>query len=178
MGEVGRLEVYPEYFVAVNKMKKTYVEEPFERLEEFYPGNLGDLQNIFLGYVVLPGFGVLDSEEFELIDIYPDSEGQYSLIPIGIAELSQASYGYLLNNDLSTAALLIIPVINPTINVMFAFNYYSKGYDITLDYVEGERGLSASLELDLPKWGGDAIEPIKLNKKYTQLSLDQFMKAF
>lgn len=178
MGEVGRAEIEGDSILVVNKMKKTYVKEPISTFMSRYPVTLGDLQSLLLGRIVIPGGGTLTSELEQVIELYPEADEEYSLIPCADFELEEFSYGYLINADLQPYVLLVIPADKPEINVNVTYEYYDKGYNIVASYVSPDKIYGGTLELDYPTEGGSPIEPIKLNNKFVKLTPEQFMKSF
>ncbi|MDE6144531.1 MAG: DUF4292 domain-containing protein, partial [Muribaculaceae bacterium] len=62
VGEVGRAEIADSMILVVNKMNKTYVEEPIEKALAYYPGGISDIQNLLLGQAFIPGHGVISPD--------------------------------------------------------------------------------------------------------------------
>lgn len=178
MGEVGRAEIMGDSLLVVNKMKKTYVRESLEGALSYYPGSLSDIQDLLLGRVVIPGFGLLSHENPEVAEIYPEEDGEYSLIPSQEAELEKFNYGYLIDECARPKVLLVIPVGEEDVSVSLTYEYFDKGYDIFASYQSPKKIYSGTLELGLPDSGGSPIEPIRLNGRYQRQTFSQFMKSF
>lgn len=178
MGEVGRAEIYADTLLVVNKMKKAFVKEPLSQALAYYPGTLSDVQNILLCRPVIAGLGVLTPEIADAVDLYPEADGQFSLIPVEECALDGFNYGYLIGLLYRPAALLVLPMSKESTVVSVAYDYREKGYDINVAYESPETNKGATLELDFPVWDGSAIQPIKINDKYTQLNFSDFMKSF
>lgn len=178
MGEVGRAEIYSDTLLVVNKMKKTYVKESLEQAFAYYPGTLSDVQNLLLGRVVIPGEGLLGREIASSIELFPEEDDKYSLIPGEGHELDGFNYGYLIDGSARPEILLVIPTSNPDINVSLTYDYFPKGYDLTVLYQTSDKSHGGTLELDAPVWGGNPIDPIKLNNRYTRLNISDFIKSF
>ena len=178
MGEVGRAEIYADTLLVVNKMKKTFVREPLSQALASYPGTLADVQNILLCRPVIAGQGLLTPEIADAVDIYPGADGQFSLIPVEECALDGFNYGYLIDLLYRPAALLVLPMSKESTVVSVSYDYGDKGCDINVAYESPETNKGATLELDSPVWGGSAIQPLKINDKYTQLNFSDFMKSF
>lgn len=180
MGEVGRAEIDADSILVVNKMKKTYVKEPLDSLLSRYPITLGDVQSLFLGRVVLPGFGTLTSDDYKAVELFPEERGEYSLIPSEALELEEFNYGYLIDSESRPEVLLVIPAENPDINVNVTYDYdeNGKGYDLFVSYQSPDKIYSGTLQFDEFVEGGNPIEPIKLNNKYSKMNFSDFIKSF
>lgn len=178
MGEVGRAEIYGDTLLVVNKMKKTYVREPLDSVMARYPITIGDVQSLLLGRVVIPGGGTLTADNADMAELFPEADGEYSLIPGVDMELEEFNYGYLINSEMMPAALLVIPVEKPECNVSVTYEYATNGYDIFVSYQSPEKIYSGSLQLGYPDKEGSSIEPIQISNKYTQLDFSQFLKSF
>lgn len=178
MGEVGRAEIDGDTLLVVNKMKKTYVKEPLDSVMSRYPVALSDVQSLLLGRVVIPGGGTLTEEAAEMVELFPEADGEYSLLPSEEMELEDFSYGYLIDAEMQPAALIVMPAANPEVNVNVTYDYEANGYDIFVSYQSPKKIYSGTLQLDYPSEGGSPIEPIKLNNKYTQLDFEKFLKSF
>lgn len=177
MGEVGRIELTPDTLLAVNKMKKTYTREPMEDFLRYFPGDFSDVQQLILGRIVIPGFGVLSPETAEFVDIIENGEELY-LIPTETAAIEEFDYGYIIDEFFTPMALLVIPAENRDIALSLTYSYRKNSYDFTLNYQQGGRGFGATLELDYPEWGGESPNPVKIDRKYTRLSLSDFVRSF
>ena len=55
-----RADVDTDSVLVVNKLAKTYAREPVQRLLEFYPYFIGDVQSLLLGRIIILGAGELD----------------------------------------------------------------------------------------------------------------------
>lgn len=178
MGEVGRAEIDGDTLLVVNKMKNTYVKEPLDSVMSRYPVTLGDVQSLLVGRVVIPGGGILTKESAEMVELFPEEGGEYSLIPSEEMELEDFNYGYLIDSDMLPTVLMVIPVEKPEVSVNVTYDYDPNGYEIFVSYQSPEKIYSGTLQLDYPLEGGSPIEPIKLNNKYIQLDFGKFMKSF
>ncbi len=178
MGEVGRAEIDSDSILVVNKMKKTYVKESLADAMSRYPLTLGDVQSVLLGRVALPGAGELTNDIREMVELFPEEGRQYSLVPAEAIELEEFNYGYLIDDSMRAAVLLVMPTQHPDTNVSVTYEYFDKGYDINVSYQSPTKIYGGSLQLDYPTEGGTEIDPIKINSKYTKLSFEQFVKSF
>ena len=178
MGEVGRAEIEGDTLTVVNKMKKTYVREPLDSVMERYPVTLSDVQSLLIGRVVIPGGGTLTSGQAEMVELFAEDDGQYSLIPSEKMELTEFNYGYLIDSEMQPSVLMVIPAEKPETSVNVTYDYDDNGYDMIVSYLSPEKNYSGTLRLDYPSEGGSPIEPIRIDKKYTRLDFGKFMKAF
>lgn len=178
MGEVGRAEFCGDTLLVVNKMKKTYMKEPLDSVMSRYPVTLGDVQSLLLGRVVIPGGGTLNPEGADMVELFAEADGEYSLIPGEMMELEDFNYGYLIDAEMLPAVLMVIPAEKPEVSVNVTYDYSPNGYEIFVSYQSPEKIYSGTLELDYPTEGGSPMEPIRITNKYTQLNFEQFMKSF
>lgn len=176
-GEVGRLEINPEEFLVINKMKKTYSHESLSDFLRYFPGTIRDVQELILGRIVLPGFGALSGENAELVDVIDYGDGLY-LVPDETIELEGADYGYMIDEQFMPLLLLIIPKERDDLSITLTYDFEKNGYSFSFAYNYDNRNLNATLELDNPRWGGEPMSPVKIDGKYTQLPLLDFMKSF
>ena len=177
MGEVGRIELTPDSLLAVNKMKKTYVLETMEDFLKYFPGNFSDVQELILGRIVIPGFGTLGPENEEVVEIL-ENEEELFLVPTSQAAIEGFDYGYIIDENFTPKALLVIPRNNPEIGVNLIYSYFRNNYDFTLRYQYGSRRFEATLEFDYPQWEGEAMKPVKIDKKFMRVSLSDFVRSF
>lgn len=178
MGEVGRAEIAGDSILVVNKMKKTYVKESIATIMSYCPVTVSDIQNILLARPVIVGCGILSPQLAENVEIYPDPEDGYSLIPSQNVELEDFNYGYLIDGLARVSALMVIPSANPETAVCVSYDYGSKGYDINVIYESADRTQGGTLELDYPRWDGSPVDPVKLNNRYIRMDFPDFMKSF
>ncbi len=177
MGEVGRAEFSGDSILVVNKMKKTYVKESLSSLLSGYPLTIGDVQNIILGNVVIAGAGMLSPETAGCVDLFETGEGTTTILPVPNMEMEQFRYGYLLDNLYRTATLIIIPLTKEETMVTLNYSYTGKGYDLAVIYESPRISKTGILQLENPEWGGNAMDPIKLNR-YTRMYFTEFLKSF
>lgn len=178
LGEVGRAEIADSTILMVNKMNKTYVEEPLSKALDYYPGGISDVQDLILGNMVIPGFGNLSPDTEEMVEIYHEDDDTFTVVASEEAALPGFNYGYVLDSALNTGALMVLPLSRPDVSVTLTYEYFENGYDLAFYYQSEKRNHTATLELDLPEWGGSGFDRIRLNSKFTRLTFDKFMKSF
>lgn len=178
VGEVGRAEIVDSTLLVVNKMNKTYVEEPISKALAYYPGGVSDIQDLLLGRVVVPGYGILNSGIAQMVEIYPEDDGTSTLIATKETAVPGFNYGYIITPGWLTGALMVLPVARPDVAVVLSYEYFEKGYDIDFMYQSDERSHRALLDLGLPDFGAKGFDSIKLGSGYTQLPFDKFIKSF
>lgn len=178
VGEVGRAEITDTTLLVVNKMKKVYVEQPIREALAAYPGGLSDIQNLILGRVSLPGLGVLSHEVEEDVEIYQALDGSMSLVVEEESSIPGFNYGYVIDNEFCPVTLLVLPERTPDVAVRLDYEYFDKGYDLSLLYKSETKNYQATLELDDPVWEGNPFDRIKLNSKFRKVDLKEFLKSF
>ncbi len=178
VGEVGRAEIVDSTLLVVNKMNKTYVEEPIAKALAYYPGGISDIQDLLLGRAVIPGLGLLSPDIAGSVEIYAEDDGSTTLIASEEARLEGFNYGYSFTPEYLLGALMVLPLSRPDVAVTLTYQYYTKGYDIEFVYQSEKRNYRALLELDTPDPEGNGFGRIKLGNKYTKLPFDKFIKSF
>lgn len=178
LGEVGRAEIADSTILVVNKMNKTYVEEPIDKALAYYPGGVSDLQDLILGRLVIPGYGLLNHELADKVDIYHENNGTFTLVATRETAIPGFNYGYMLTPEWLTGAMMVLPVGHPDIAVVLSYEYFQKGYDIDFVYQSEKKNYRATLELELPEYDVRGFDRIKLNNKFTKLPVDKFFKSF
>jgi len=178
VGEVGRAEIADSMVLVVNKMNRTYVEEPIAKAFAYYPGGISDIQDLLLGRAVIPGFGLLSPDIAESVEIYSEEDGSSTLIASEEARLEGFNYGYSFTPEYFLGALMVLPVNRPDVAATLTYQYYTKGYDIEFVYQSEKRNYRALLELDTPDPESSGFSRIKLGHKFTRLSFDEFLKSF
>lgn len=178
-GEVGKAEITDSTILVVNKMKKVYVEESIDSLRAIYPGDLADLQEIFLGRISFPNLGLLSHDFEESIDVFVDEEGFFSLVTNDdSAKYEDVSYGYVVSPDYWPVALLVLPENKPDTSVTFSFDFFEEGYDLIFSYQSDRKNLRAVMEFNEPDWTGKPMDKIKLGSKYRRVDLHEFLHSF
>ena len=177
IGEAARIDITPDVITAVNKMNKTYVQENIEEFLKYYPGDISDLQDLLLARFFLPGYNVSEITLDDLIDIYYE-DNQYNVIPKGEAEIDGIKYGFVVDSLFNPLMLIVLPEENPDIELTALYDYKSRGYDLILNYQEGERIIAMDIEFKEPEWKGDIPKDIDLDKKYRKLSFGEFINSF
>lgn len=178
VGEVGRAEIADSTLLVVNKINKTYVEEPIARALAYYPGGVSDLQDLILGRVVIPGFGLLSRELADKVEIYAEADGSSTLVATKESAIPGFNYGYMISPRWLTGALMVLPVDKPDVSVVLSYEYFEKGYDLDFVYQSDKRNYTARLELGRPEYDAKGFDRIKLNSGFTKLPFDKFIKSF
>lgn len=176
IGEAARMEITPDTALVVNKINKTYVKEGIKDFLKYYPGDLGDVQDLLLARFFLPGFDVMEADLDSLVEVVLE-EGQFNVVPIGEAEIEGVKYGFVVDEVFQPRMLIVIPENRPDVEIGAFYKYYNSGYDLQFVYQEGEKAYDFTLELKNPEWKGEMPKPIELEKKYKQLSLGDFMRS-
>lgn len=178
VGEVGRAEITRDSILVVNKMKKVYFKESLEEAMKYYPGTVGDIQQLILGRLMIPGG--LQKEltaRDEYLEVYAQ-EDEYAVVPGEDFQIEGFSYGYLVDPQGFLKLLLVVPDNLEDTNVTLEYEFYKKGYDIYMSYVSPEAFYNATMELDQPVFGANEMTPIKLNSKFRKVSISAFLQYF
>lgn len=173
VGEVGRLNLTPEKLTAVNKMNRTYVEEPAEKLLEVYPGLIGDLQSLLLARVVILGKGELSNSHAEIVEVDEDREGGWLLIPYVEDNKVNFSYGYQIGSNSRTLAMI---AGIPDVRLELTYGYRNRGLQIGIDFEKKGKKSEAELDFSTVRWGGKEIQPLNLIN-YRRVSVKEFFKS-
>lgn len=175
LGELGRIEITDENFTAINKYNKTYVQESLEKINEIYPGALGDLQNLFLGRMVILGRGVFSLEILGDVTFAPTEDGQWLMMPRDVEE-SSMKYGYVVLSGGRTGALFGYVDGRPE-SVTLTYGYNS-GLQMTVDVEKGDgKAISGTLDFSSVKWGGNRMSSVNLDR-YRRVGIGEFVKNY
>lgn len=178
MGEVGRLEITSDSLLIVNKMKKTFAQESLVDFMRYFPGTIRDIQELILGRIVMPGTGVLTPDNSALIEIIDNGEELFA-VPAEEILIPGIDYGYMIDEEFVPSVLLVLPDEGrDDIAITLNYSFGKKSYTLDFAYQEGTRGIEVILDLDEPEWSGTSPSPVKIDKKYRQLSLLDFMRSF
>ena len=176
VGEAGRLEMTRDSITAINKMNKTYVNESIAELLQFYPGGLGNIQDLLLGKFFLPGMDVNEVDLDEVVDIFYE-DNQINVVPKGAAEIEGIKYGFVVDEFFNPLMLAVFPLRRPDIEVYAIYNYKLQGYDLQFIVKEGSREIEATFEMKEPEWDGERPKMIKIDKKYRKMNFSDFITA-
>lgn len=174
IGEVGRLDINPRQITIVNKLKRVYCQEPTEKLLDVYPGIISDIQSLLLARVVILGQGELQTSHSDIIEVEEDREGGWLLIPSTKDALLNYNYGYLIGNAGRTRAL--IATVPGKFSLELTYTYNNGGMQMGIDFDSKGKRTHADLDFSSVKWGGNAMQPMKLIN-YNRVSIKEFIKS-
>lgn len=177
VGEVGRAEIDRDSIMLVNKMKKVYVKESLSTLPENFPAGLDDIQCLLLGRIAIGGYGELDADNASLADFYPEAGGGWLIVPKEVTQPYGASYGYLTMADGRLQAFMATAAAGDDVATII-YGYSGLSTELMLSLRNGRKERGAEIELDLPKWGARAFEPVSVNSKYRRTDFSGFFKSF
>lgn len=177
MGEVVRIEFTPDSVLMINKMKKTYVKADLKTLNQYYPGNIGDIQDLLLARFFLPGFDIENDGLENLINIVYE-DGDIYVLPDGDALIPGITYGYQIDETFKLQSIVVMPSGAPDMSIEANYKYGLRGYDINLSYTDEKNKMDVTFELDNPEWRGEAPGAIDLSKKYRQVSFQEMIHNF
>ena len=72
--------------------------------------------------------------------------------------------------------LVAIPQSRQNLEFDVIYEYDLKGYNINMALMNGESGYDAALEMKAPEWETEAPKAIDLNKKFRQVSVQEFVQ--
>ena len=177
VGEVGRCEITGDSILLVNKMNKVYVKESLEDIKKYYPGDVGDIQELILGQLIFPGQGNVKEIDVDILEFYKQGE-ETAIVPVEDIKLDGISYGYMVDSQLRPILLIVTPDDDSGINVTVKYEYYNNKYNIVADCQTTDRFYTATLELDNPEFNRGQMASINLTSKYRRVTLEQFLKSF
>ena len=177
VGEAGRMVVTPDSVVLINKMNKTFVNEKITDFLKYYPGGISDMQDLLLARVFIPGYNLYDTDIEDLVDIFYE-ESQFNVVPKESAKIPGITYGYAVDETFQPLWLLILPESRPDLEIDAQYIYNLQGYNLILDYIEGDKKRELTLELKNPESTREEPKSIEINKKFRQLSFNDFLRTF
>ena len=177
VGEAGRLVFTTDSVVIVNKMNKTFVKENISSFLKYYPGGLSDVQSLLLARFFVPGYDVMDVDLEDLVEILFENN-QFNVVPKEAASLPGISYGYIIDELFNPLWLIVLPEERDDIELDIQYIYNLQGYNIIIDFYEGDKKREVTLELKNPEWEAGMPDKISINKKFRQLTFSEFLRAF
>lgn len=175
LGEVGRITATQDTIIAVNKMKKTYWSESMTELSKKYPGGLDLLQNILLGRIYMFGQGLIGPDMGMMLNVYPDGEEGWLLMPKMEYQIVGARYGYVAGEE-GEALALIVERDDSEDYLQLDYDWKKNGkYDILVQLEMGSKHIEATLQLDSPKWNALPMNPIAIDSRYSKVTIKEFI---
>ena len=177
VGEVGRLTLTQDSILIVYKLKKSYCLESTEKLRDTYPGFLDDIQSFLLARMVVAGRGELSQENAHMIELDTSDRTQWLVTPRELPAMMDVAYGYTaLSNGRTQTLMMNMP--SKEIEVDIVYDYDGGGMVLDLHLQTARRQLDAELDFSSVRWGGKAMDPIRLGGKYTRMGIKEFLKSF
>lgn len=186
LGEVGRIQLTRDSLLAINRMKRVYCQESLGDIKYEYPKFIGDIQAFLLGRVVVFKSGQLSEKNADFVDInvvetdsvVMEDKSWTLTFPKNRTEYDEFGYEYLVNGTgrMSNICAELQPL---DVKLRIEFNYPDSRTDMTVMYMkEEELRFMVNLLFDAPRWDASAPASVKINNKYRQVSISQFMKSF
>ncbi|MBD5343762.1 MAG: DUF4292 domain-containing protein [Bacteroides sp.] len=178
--EVGNVMITPDSVFARIKPGKMYLAESSEAVTKILPVTLGQLQDLMLGRVVIPGHPVIDRNAIADCRL-KSGDGQWTIspnhMPKGIAMT------YIMDSSTDHIAMLVAEA-DGNKATMSQDNFRSTTFgelpqEITLRAAAGKKDLSASMTFNYSKLNTDAKvdKSWTTPKGYTRVTAAQVMKA-
>lgn len=174
LGEVGRITIDNNRIQAVNKMKRVYADESTDNLLEIYPNLISDLQSLLLARVVILGQGELTAADYDNVEVEGDLEGGYMLLPNLEENALKFNYGYLINGNGRTKAL--VAYLPANLNIELIYTYLNNGLQIGVTIDDKGKQDKGDVEFSSVKWGGSRMSPLKV-MNYKKVSVKEFIKS-
>lgn len=175
IGEVGRMELTPDSMLLVNKRSKTYCKQETASYLARLGASITDVQDMLIGRVFLLGSGTLSEGNAPQVEVSAGAEDTWVLTPK--VQPEQARYEFVLLSDgkmqAATAATLDERYMAKAI-----YTYGKEGFDMDLTIKTGSKAVDMTLEMDEPDFEPIALEPIRINPKWTQMSISKWLKSF
>lgn len=176
VGEVARVEVCPDSITMINKMSKKYMSLPIGALTRRHPGIISDIQDILLGNMSFPGYGIVTPQLAPQMDWILTPEGEVYVYP-GEDMLSEGlEYGFLL--DASDYELLAFILMLPGMDGMLqaGYTYYEKDWTLRLDMLLRGYPVECELQLSYPDFNPTAIQLTEVGGRYSRTDLRGLLK--
>lgn len=177
MGEVGRIVMTQDTLLGVNKINKTFTKSSLKEFLKFYPGGLSELQSLLLGRVVMPGIGEINDKTVEMINFMSLDNG-FALVPAEGYGVEGFEYGYVVDENLTPSALLVIPEFAENVNVSVIYENTKEGLNQTISYLQEDKAFSVEFQMRNPEWSGESSKTIIFDNKYRELPIGEFIKNF
>lgn len=177
LGELGRIEITPTTFLAVNKYNRNYCRESTTNVINSYPDFISDIQSLLLGRIVLLGKGELNPDNLGDVILQKTDDGEWILFPADLQEASgKAAYGYVVMPNGRTGSLYATLEGRPE-NVLLQYIYQGSGMALGINVTTPKKQVTATLDFDTVRWGGTPMSPVNLSS-YQKLGIQEFVKAF
>lgn len=176
IGEVGRVEITPTTFLAVNKYNRNYCRESTSNIMNSYPNLISDIQSLLLGRIVLVGKGELNAENIGDAVLQKADGGDWILFPAEMPGSGRLAYGYVVMPNGRTGSLYGAMEGRPE-NILLQYTYPGSGMSLGINVTTSKKDVNATLEFDTVRWGGSPMSPVNLNS-YQKLGIREFVKAF
>lgn len=175
VGEVFRADVDKDSVMIVNKLSKTFACEPVQRLLEFYPDFIGDVQSLLLGRIIILGAGELDMQNASMVKFKSKGEGEgWTVIPPESEGLAALSYCYSVTPKGRTSML---SVQIPSQKIEGSLEYtYGSGLGIGVRVSGKGKPVNATVDFSSVKWGGQPFAPFVPGAAYRRVPITKIFK--
>ncbi len=174
VGEVGRVEIDSTQVVAVNRLKKVYVQEPTGNLLSYM--NIEDVQDMLLGRVFICDYGTLNTVNMKLCELF-NEQSRMLLVPLIQPLDGRVRYGYTFDfNGLMQD--MYATTESGSYSALAHYTYPGGNKTgIELDIQIKDKYYGAQMQLDKPKWNpARSLEPVEINRKWKRVDIKTFFK--
>lgn len=174
LGEVGRAQIKDHEVLAINKMRKVYVQQPLGDFLTDLPVTLSDLQNLLLARAFIAEHGELSPALTDRCSCYIIDDGWLVVPndPIG----GSVNYGYQFDSECRLDMASAVPDGASIVATAF-YTHNRNKVDIDIEATFGTKEYNATLKLDAPKYGANPLDDIALDSKYKKVSIKEFIKS-
>lgn len=182
LGEVVRVELCGDSLVAVNKMKKVYARASTESLQEIDPTLCEEVQSLLLGRVAIPGHGEINHDNCSLAIMEMAGE-ELLLSPASDAgeDMADLAAGmrliYRIAPEGALNQVVLVKDGDKALCLLDIEEDKKGGRDIDV-VVNTAKPFEMTLELDAPKWGAAFPGPAKIDSRYREIPLKDFIRSF
>ena len=175
LGEVARIEMTPDEFVAVNKLKKTYYKADPRAVFEKDPHIISELQALLLGRVAIVGSGEFKADQASKVDIVQQEEDSFLVIPTDLQSDGVVNFGFSVGAD---GRLEEVIGVYARLDGYASLSYARAGEKLRIkgELVGSKRTTGATLEFEAPDWNPKGFERIKKLSDYREVSFREVLK--
>lgn len=177
VGEAARIEIDSDAAVVVNKLNKTYARISMDDIRTLCPGGQPELQSLILGRVALLGRGELSSSDASCLEIYDTYPSSWVLIPDSDFQQDGAVYFYTVQRGTLDLLQFVLMSEDETADMAVQYSRDSKGnLTMEMEAILGARSFAGTLKLNAPERATKAMDRIKIDSKYREVSLKQVIR--
>lgn len=179
-GEVGRIELTPDRFLAINKMDNIYCEEN-NILPESISNILAidNIQQLLLGHPTSPGAKTFSLQENTETGCSQEDNEEYAISRYYITgHAILLLYIMAPDGSLSRQCISGDSVFGEDWSLMFTYNENKQGTKIEFNSNHINDIPPLTLEYSKISWEGEAILPATISAKMKRVNISSFIRSF